>query len=68
MQPTFLGYIYASDFVTSYPSEVTNGANQSLRLKGFIGTNFISIRKAQRKLGQVTSGVWQWWKVLLFTI
>ena len=52
-----LGYIYPSDFVSSYTSDVTNGANQSPSLKAFIGTNFISIRKAQRKLGQVTSGV-----------
>ena len=54
-----LDYIYACNFVMSYTSDVTNGANQSSRLNGFIGTNIISIRKAQRKLHQVTSGVWQ---------
>ena len=54
-----LGYIYACNFVTSYTSDVTNGANQSPSLNGFIGTKFISIRKAQRKLRQVTSGVWR---------
>ena len=52
-----LGYIYASDVVASYTSDVTNGANQSPSLNGFIGTNFISIRKAQRKLREVTSVV-----------
>ena len=49
-----LGYIYASNFVTSYTSDVTNGANQSPSLNEFIGINFISIRKAQQKLCQVT--------------
>ena len=52
-----LGYIYACNFVTSHTSDVTNGANQSPSLSGFIGTKFISIRKAQRKQRQVTSGV-----------
>ena len=52
-----LGYIYASDFVASCTSDVTNGANQSPSLNGFIGTNFISIRKVQRKLREVTSVV-----------
>ena len=47
---------YACDYVTSYTSDVTNGANQSPSLNGFIGPNFISIRKAQRKLRQVTLG------------
>ena len=51
---SIFGYIYASDFVTSYTSDVTNGANQSPSLNGFIGTKLISIRKAQRKLCQLS--------------
>ena len=51
-----LRYIYACNFVTSCTSDVTNGANQSPSLNGFIGTKFILIRKARRKLRQVTSG------------
>ena len=43
--------------MTSYTSDVTNRANQSQSLNGFINTKFILIRKAQRKLRQVTSGV-----------
>ena len=48
-------YFYACDFATSYTSDVTKGANQSPSLNGFIGINFISIQKAQRKLRQITS-------------
>ena len=48
-----LSYFYACDFMTSCTSDVTNGAIQSPSLNGFIGTNFISIRRVQRKLRQV---------------
>ena len=41
-----LGYLCSCDYVMSYTSDVTNGAIQSSSLNGFIGTNFISIRKA----------------------
>ena len=51
-----LCYFFAFDFVTSYISDVTNGAIQSPSLKGFIGTNFISIQIVQQKLRQLTSG------------
>ena len=51
-----LGYICVCDFVMSYASDVTSRMNQSPSLNGFIGTNyFVSIRKAQRKLHQVSS-------------
>ena len=39
-------YFYACYSVTSYTSDATKGANQSPSLNGFIGINFISIRKA----------------------
>ena len=42
--------------MTSYISDVTNGVVQSPSLNRFIGTNFISVRKVQQKLRQVTSG------------
>ena len=63
-----LGYFYACDFVTSYTSDITNGTIQSPSLNGFIGTNFISIRKVQWKLCQVTSGAWLAWKMQLFNV
>ena len=40
--------------LTSCTSDVTNGAIHSPSLNGFIETNFISIRRVQRKLRQVT--------------
>ena len=49
--------VYVCDFETFYIYDTTNGKNQSPSLKKFIGTTFISIRKPQRKLRQVTSGV-----------
>ena len=40
-----LGYIYACGFATLYESDITNGANQSPSLNGFIGTNLFRSEK-----------------------
>ena len=41
--------------MTSCTSDVTNRANQSSSLNGFIGTNFISIRKARMAIRYVST-------------